>query len=179
MAVENLKSAGITNLDATPATRNATGNYGAGIMREVDGFVTISAAASLTSTYRMVRLPTNAKVKSVTLESEAQGAGKVDVSVYYSDATGDGTAAGNSGVVVPSTGSKFFASVVDLASAVTPTNVVNQSGNYGLDKRNKPLWDALGLSADPGGFFDIVLVVATTAITTGTGKTGIRVSYVM
>ena len=178
MAVEALKAIAITNADATPIKPNAAGAGAPGIMREIDGFVTISAAASVASTYRMCRIPTNAKVKSVTLESEAQGAGKINLSVYYSDSTTDGTAAANVGVIVPTTGDQFFASDVDLASLVTPTNVTNESTNYSLDKRQKALWDALGLATDPGGFFDVVAVVHTTAVTTGTGKMGVRVSFI-
>lgn len=178
MAVEALKATAITNLDTIPVTANATGRGAPGMIREVDGFVTISAAASATSTYRMLRIPTTAIVKNLIIESEAQGAGKVNASVYYSDSTVDGTAVSNQGVIVPSTGDQFFASDVDLASAVTPTGIVNESGNYTLDKRQMPLWLALGLSTDPGGFFDIVLVVHTTAITTGTGKTGLRCQYI-
>jgi hypothetical protein len=43
---------------------------------------------------------------------------------------------------------------------------------------HKHLWDALGLTSDPGGFFDIVAVVHTTAITTGTGKIYLACEYV-
>lgn len=175
MAVENLKSTSITSLD-TPTAVTA-GKGAPGRLFTVDDYVTISASASVNSTYRVVRVPSNAKVKSVHLESEAQGAGKVNVSVYYSDSTTDGSVAG-AGAIVPTTGDQFFASDVDLTSAVAPTDVTNESGNYTLDKRNKVFWDALGLSSDPGGYFDIVLVVHTTAVTTGTGKTGLRVSYV-
>jgi hypothetical protein len=178
MAVENLKATAITNADASPIVSNAAGVGAPGIVREVDGYVTISASASAASTYRLVRVPTNAKIKSITLESEAQGAGKINLSVYYSDSTTDGTPPAKTGVIVPTTGDQFFASDVDLASAVTPTNVTNESGNYTLDLRQQPLWKALALTTDPGGFFDIVAVVHTTAITTGTGKTGIRVAYI-
>ena len=71
----------------------------------------------------------------------------------------------------------FLATVIDCASAVVPTEVVNESGTYTLDKRKQPLWQAVGLSADPGGYFDIVATVKTTAVTTGTGKFGVRVAY--
>ena len=81
-------------------------------------------------------------------------------------------------VVVPATGSQFFASAIAVASAVPITNVTNESGNYTLAKRNQSLWQALGLASDPGGFFDIVAVVQT-AVTTGLGRIGVRVQYVL
>lgn len=176
MAVETIKSAAITNMDAVPAVAVATGNGAAGYLREVDGYATVAASASTTSTYRLCRIPTNAKVKSVTFESEAQGAGKFNLSVYYSD--GPEMPAAVSGIIVPTTGDQFFASDIDATSAVTPTYVTNESGNYTLAKRGQPLWQALGLSTDPGGNFDIVAVVHTTAVTTGTGKIGVRCTYV-
>jgi hypothetical protein len=125
-----------------------------------------------------VRVPSTAIIKRLTLESGAQGAGKINLSVYYSSSTVDGTQSSLQGVIVPTTGDQFFASDVDLASAVLPTDVTNESGNYTADKRVKRLWDALGLTSDPGGFFDIVAVVHTTAITTGTGVIRLACEYI-
>lgn len=166
MAVEALNSASITNDNAVPVVFN---NQGAGAPSrpvESDDFVTVSAAASVGSVYRFTRVPTNAKVKSLTFESEAQGAGKVQLGVYRTAADG--------GAVV---NVNLFANDIDLTSAVVPTNEVNQAGNYTLDKRSLPLWQAAGLASDPGGFLDIAATVHTTAVTTGTGKMGARVSY--
>lgn len=177
MAVENLKSTAITNLDASPIVSNTSGIGSPAVFRNNDGFVTISASASAGSTYRMVRVPSNAIIKSVNLETEAQGAGAVNVSAYYSDSTTDGTKVSNIGLIVPTTGDQFWASDVDISAALKPTDVTNESGNNPIANRQKRLWDALGLTTDPGGFFDFVLVVHTTAITTGTGKTYLRVSY--
>ncbi len=170
MGTSALKSTQITNLDASPIAANTRGIAAAGSLQHVDGYVTAVASDAAGSTYRLVRIPTNAIVKRLILESEAQTAGKINLSVYYSDSTTDGTSSANTGVIVPTTGDQFFASDVDLAAAVPPTDVTNESTNYTIDKRSKRLWDALGLTADPGGFFDIVGVVHTTAITTGTGK---------
>lgn len=178
MGTSNLKSTGITNLDADPIVANQAGKYGPAGLRYVDGYVTAVASDAAGSTYKLVRVPSNAIVKRLTLESEAQGAGAINLSVYYSDSTTDGTSPANQGVIVPTTGDQFFASDVSLASAVVPTDVTNESGNYTIDKRFKYLWDALGLTTDPGGYFDIVAVVHTTAITTGGGKIKLACEYV-
>jgi hypothetical protein len=66
---------------------------------------------------------------------------------------------------------------IDLASAGVGTQVINESGNFPLSKRNTPLWSAVGLTADPGGNFDIVAVVHTTDITTGAARFGLRAEY--
>lgn len=175
----HLKSTAITNLDATPAVQSTTGEGAAGFMKTIDGYVVVPASDTTASTYQLVRVPTNAKVKSVRFESEAQGAGKVDLGVYYSTSTIDGTAAANQGLVVPGVGINLFATDIDCASAVAPTQEINQSGNYTLDLRDSPLWKAAGLTTDPGGMFDVVATVHTTAMTTGTGRLGVQVDYVL
>lgn len=179
MTVEALKSASITNNDATPQVFNATGVGGEGYMKSIADYFVPSAAASTTSTYRTLRVPTNCKVQSLMFESEAQGAGKFNLSVYYSDDVRDGTTAANNGVIVPTTGDAFFASDIDCASAVQKVDYINESGNNPPQNRNLPLWKALGLTSDPGGKFDIVAVCHTTAITTGLGKVGMEARFVM
>lgn len=178
MTTEALKSTPITNLDTIPVVPNTTGEGAPGYLRSVSGSVVVSASMAAGSTYRLARIPTNAKVKHVWFESEAQGAGKFNLSVYYSDSTQDGTAPANQGVIVPTTGDQFFASDIDCASAVKSLDEINESGNNPPSLRNKQLWDALGLTSDPGGFFDIVAVVHTTDVTTGTGKLGVTVEFV-
>lgn len=176
MAVENLKSASITNLDASPPVANTAGEGAPAFTYRNFDFITVDAAASVTSTYRILRVPSTAKLKSVNLESEAMGAGAFDISVYYSDSPWEGDAAKPSGVV-PTTGSQFFAASFSCASAVAPTNIINNAGNNPMSNRNKPLWAALGLTSDPGGAFDLVAVVDTTAVTTGAARLGLYAEY--
>jgi hypothetical protein len=171
-----LKSTAITNLDSSPVVANTAGEGGPARVKHVTAFITTVSADNAGSTYRLVRLPSYAIVKSIRFESAAMTGGKFNLSVYYSDSTTDGTSSANTGVIVPTTGDQFFASDIDAASAVGITDVTNESGNYTIDKRNKHLWDALGLTSDPGGFFDIVAVCHTTAVTTG-ALMGIEVTY--
>lgn len=179
----HLKSLAITNLDAIPPLAPTTGEGGPGFLREVSGFATPLAADAAGSTYQLVRVPSNAKIKSLVFFSEAQGAGKVDLSVYYSDSTVDGTQVSLQGLVVPTTGASFFSGDIDCSSAVAPTEKAfaneTNSGSYVYAAINEPLWQALGLASDPGGFFDIVAVVHTTAVTTGTGVLGVSARYVV
>lgn len=180
MGTSALKSTPITNLDTIPVTPNTTGEGAPGYLRSSEGFVTAVAADAAGSTYRLVRVPSNAKIKAVTFRSEAQGAGKVQLSAYYSDSTVDGTAVANQGLVVPSTGAAFFADDIDCASAVTPVDKLGTgtAPGWNMSMWNTPLWSALGLTSDPGGYIDVVAVVHTTAITTGTGRLGVSVDFV-
>ena len=178
----HLKSAQLTALDAIPYGDTLSAGLGAPARTVVVcGTATPVAADAAGSTYQLVRVPSFASIKYVGFTSQAQGAGAISLSVYYSSATDDGTAPANQGLVVPTTGATFFASQINCASAVSQTDETFQnqatSGANNPSLINKRLWDALGLASDPGGFFDIVAVVDTTAITTGGGKISLNVEY--
>lgn len=176
MGTSHLKSTPITNLDSTPVVPNTTGEGAPGYVRSVQGYVTAVAADAAGSTYQLARIPSNAKFQEVWFENEAQGAGKVQLGLYYSDSAVDGTQVSLQGTVIDV---KFFSDDIDLTSAILPTNkVFGTGGTNTLDKRNQPAWQAAGLTSDPGGFFDVVATVHTTAITTGTGKLGACVGFV-
>lgn len=182
MGTSALKSASITNLDAIPVVPNTTGEGAPGYVREVSGFVTPVAADAAGSTYRFLRVPSNAKMKALFLRSGAQGAGAIQIGVYYSDSTVDGTAVANQGLVVPTTGVNFFANDVSLAAAIPSTDELMQNlataGANNPTLINTPLWQALGLTSDPGGYLDIVGTVHTTAITTGAQPVELTALYV-
>lgn len=169
----HLKAAQITALDATQPKGDVQ-SAGAGAPARtitISGSVTTVSADAAGSTYQLVRIPTTAIVKYVGFSAQAMTAGKVQLGVYYSDATDDGTPAALRGVVVPTVGVNFFANDIDCTSAVAQTDETFQNaasaGSYAQGAINKRLWDALGLTADPGGYFDIVATCHTTGITTG------------
>lgn len=173
MAVDHVKSTGITNADAN--TANNAGELAVGTLRAVRGYTTAVASSSVDATYQIWRIPSNCSVQRIIFESEAQTAGKVDIGAYYAtDGFGGKPTALLAAAAIDQ---DFFATAVDCASAVTPTDVTNESGTYTLDKRTQPIWQALGLTSDPGGNFDICLTVVTTAVTTGTGKWGGTLYY--
>ena len=175
MAVDHVKSTIITGLDTTPVVQPTAGEGGPASLKNVSsGDVVGIAASSIGATYQFVRVPSNAKVKRVEFDSEAQAAGAIDIGVYYAT---DGIGGKPTALLAAAAISQaFFASAVALTSASQPTNVTNESGTYTPAKRNQPLWQAVGLASDPGGNFDIVGTVST-AITTGTGKMGLNVDY--
>lgn len=175
MAVDHVKSTPITNLDASPVVQNTAGEGGPAPLKSISsGDVIGIASSSINATYQFVRVPSNAKVKQVLFDSEAQAAGAVDIGVYYAT---DGEGGKPTALLAAAAISQaLFASAVALTSASQTTDVTNESGTYTPAKRNQPLWQAAGLSSDPGGYFDIVGTL-TTALTTGTGKMGMTVNY--
>jgi hypothetical protein len=172
MVTEDLKSASMTNRYATPQVQNSSGVGAPGVLRMADDFVTTTSGKTVGSTYRMVSIPTDARVKRVTWEAGAMTQGPFDLGVYYQI-----DAPGHTGEVVLNA-ADFFGSALSAASAVPAgTEVTNEQAEYPLSARGKQLWDALGLTADPGGYFDIVFT-STNTITAG-ALLGVRVEFVM
>lgn len=182
MTADALKSAGITNLDTLPPFTNTSGEGGVGVLRNISGWITMTAAglADTGSKYKMVRVPTNAKVKvlavksTTDLDSNGSNTLALDVGLYYSDATNDGTPPSLQGTAVSAT--TFSTSTI---FGKTTTRVIDGLNGFTIDKRDMPLWQAAGLSVDPGGMFDVVLAVQAVAATAVAGKVGVNLDYVI
>src|SRR3569623_2147217 len=92
-------------------------------------------------------------------ESEAQAAGAIDIGAYY--ATDGEGGKPTSLLAANAINQAIFDSAIALTSASQPTNVIYESGTNTPAKRYMPLWQALGLSSDPGGYIDIVCTLST------------------
>lgn len=153
------------------------------------------------------RIPTNAKIKKVQIygkgiDSNATAAVAADINLIFSDAplggiaagmpVNDGTTATNAGQIPTSalTGAvtsitayaspnKMFGSSVVLVanSGAFKLQEVTHSNTFTFAMRQLPIWDALGFTVDPGGFFNFFVVVETASSTAATGTLGIIVDY--
>lgn len=188
MAADALKSASITNLDATPVTPNSPGEGGIGVLRDASDYVTPTTGGlgNTSSKYKMCRVPSNAKIKAIELYADGAldtSTGLVlDVGAYWSDSTVDGTSSANQGTSISaacfcSQTAAFQSSAVAKVDALTA---------YSSVKRNQPLWSALSVGAsedgttiDPGGFIDIVVAVHTGASSAASHNLGMLVRYVI
>jgi phage tail sheath gpL-like len=175
MAIVQTKSTTITNRDATPAVIS-DGRLERGNLRSSVGSVAVGAADSATSYYPLVAVPSNAMVRAVYVTAPAGMtllAGNIGVFKNTVNAAGVTT-----GVPAAAGSDTIFAAAQTLATAQNRTDVTNANANaYPTDAREKPLWQAIGLAADPGGTFDIG--VAVTAANTGVaGRVGLEVQYV-
>lgn len=172
MAVDlTLKSTYITDREATPKVLHNPGQGGIGTAQTAFGYIaSVPASLTATSVIRLVDVPSNAMVSSVKVSSAAQTAGKFNIGVYRTNTDG--------GLVAAASSDSFFTTDLDCAAAVIDQECVMKatSGNT-LAKRNQPLWQAVGMTADPGGRLDICATVHTTDVTTGTGALGVLVTY--
>ena len=171
MAGQTLKSVSITNLDATPPVRNSVGNA-FGDMISIADYVSPGATDDTTSIYKLCRVPSNIVLRHLWVESHGTITTLTgDFTIYFSDVTIDftGSSAGDTGLVNSLNGTNaLFAHSQVMATADTPTDVLNKNAKYDVSKRNQPLWQVAGLSSDPGGFFDIVfLPTSVNSLTAG------------
>jgi hypothetical protein len=186
MSADTLKSASITTLDGaasngTTTTQLTAGVGAAGREHNHSDYVAATAAglADTTSTYKMVRLPTSAIIKSASLytkaalDSNGSPTLAVDLGAYYSDSTIDGTPASLQGTSISAS---CFVSNKTFGSG-TALNI-DAVSNLNANLRNSPLWKQVGLSADPGGYIDLVLAVHTGAATGVAGNIGLNVTTV-
>jgi len=184
MAGHNLKSTSITNLDASPVVAMPIGEGAPGMIRCVSDWVTTVSSDDTTSTYKLVRIPTNAKIKSLYIMSAIASAGSGDINIAFSDSLTDGTQPALTGVVQLSgpVNNKLFGAAQSLVLASARTDFTFK-GTFTQAHQNLPLWQALvnlgatQFTADPGGFFDIQVNITTT-ITTG-GVLGAECYYIV
>src|SRR5712664_2373251 len=90
MAVVTTKSQSIINLDASPPVQNTIGEGGPAMRRIINDSVVGVVGDSIGSIYRLVRLPTNAKLKRLWLSTfGATGTSAGDIDVAFSDSPGE------------------------------------------------------------------------------------------
>jgi len=165
MAVVTIKSSAITNADASPSVLTSA-NVANGNLRESVGTIAAGVADSIASIYRFVRVRSSDRVSAVKLYCDAITTGAMDVGLYRTAADG--------GAVVDV---DLFASAQSTAAEIkTGTEIQHESGFFGLEDIEKPLWVALGLAADPFVLYEVCGTL--TAANTGAGDVSLKVQFV-
>ena len=155
MPVVNTKSTNISRGDTVGSTNN--GYLYKGELFKALGLVSVAASDDDTSTYRVVRVPSNALVSKVQVVNSAiTGGTSYDVGVYRTAADG--------GAVVSATA---IASAVDMSSARAAWTDVSFEARAITDAE-KRLWELLSLARDPQVEYDIVLRANTVGTAAGT-----------
>lgn len=203
MAADTLKSTSITNLDASPVVANTRGSGAPAYSYLVDDTVapTATGIGTLASTYRLCRIPVEAKVKSVKiavstgLDTNASAALVLDCNLAFSDSTTDGTPAALQGLIPTSANTGATTTVATYSSPnlifgqTTPTQgkttmvktkvdyTLNGIGsNYLIGFPQTELWSLFGFTNNYGvamdpGGFFDLLLYVSTAAATGAAGT--------
>lgn len=155
----------ISNRAATPRVANDPWTN-AQVKTTGPGQLEVSTAEDAADELRFCRVASNAAVHAVLLSCDAIAtAGAMDIGVYQTD--------DNGGAVVDA---DFFASAQVVTTALARSDVTHESGVYGIEDRDKPLWEALGLTEDPQIDYDIAGTVTTDM--GGAGTLVVEVLYV-
>jgi hypothetical protein len=184
MAADTVKSPSITVLDQVAQSLSAPLTEGAGakgVLKNHSDFVvaTSGGLVQTTSTYKMVRLHSQTTLKGGEIYTKAgldSSTGlAVDLGAYYSDSTEDGTPYSLQGTLISA---NCFVAAVAFAQS-SAGQKIDAMSNLDANLRNSPLWAQVGLTADPGGYIDIVLAVHTIASGTAAGgNIGINLSMI-
>lgn len=158
MAVVTTKSAAITNRDAIPKVINS-GRTVNGRLHRAAGLVPVANGDSIASKYIFCSVPSNAIVSDLKVTTADIGTTlAMDIGLYKNTADG--------GAVVDA---DRFASALSLSGgALAKSSAVHESTVYPYTDMEKPLWEALGLSADPGLIYDVVGTLTAASDATGT-----------
>lgn len=156
----NLKSAGITNLDASIVIRPGAGqdNGPSRVLRAVGVCGPTTSGDTTGGNLQVIRVPSNCYLQGIkAFQEAATTTATFTIALFYSDSTVDGTTPLNQGTEI---GTNFFSSSNwDSHAVIAPAEVafLNTSGYLPKDIVT-PLWAATnsGLTKDPGGYFDIV-----------------------
>ena len=154
MATVSVSSTQITNRDAVPRVLS-NARISRGAMQVSCGYCESSAADDIGSKYKLCSIPSNARVHSVLLSCDSTGtAGAADIGIYQTTENG--------GAVVDA---DFFKAAQSLATALKNSDVTfGNTGGYGVEEGEMPLWQALGLTSDPKRDYDVVATVTTATV---------------
>jgi hypothetical protein len=164
MAVVFTKSAALTLLD-TPGGALPVSRQSRAELKGAVGKVEVSSTDSIASIFRLLRVPSACRVIQLLLRCTAVTGAIGDFGVYRTPADG--------GAVVDV---DFFATAQTMAAALAIwTDITNESTTYDPTKIEQPLWQALGMSADPQSYLDIAITL--TAAATAAGQATLAVHY--
>lgn len=178
MALVNLKSTLITNRDATPKVLTDAGISG-GDLREAYGWIFTGSADNAGSQYRLCQVPSNARLVALSMINGALGSGcLIDTAVWYPTTVPLGGAnflpASSSAALVSS--SAFTTGIVGNTANTTPSAlIVTTNTTQGPNYQEMPLWQMLGLAADPEIYLDLGFSVRIATATAG--YVGLRATY--
>lgn len=164
MAVVNTKSTIVTNADASPIAPSSP-VLSHGRLREQVGTVEVAAADTDASVFRMHRLFSSWRVSELGVLNDAITSGSVyDLGIYDTAERG--------GAVITQ---EVWASDVTMVTArVTPLDATFEALN--IDKIEKAIWEAAGLTTDPRKFVDVCFTAST--VGSGAGTISSRCRYV-
>ncbi len=162
MAVVQVNSTTVANANAFPRIQNPRGLADGEVVRAINDQVAVANGDSVGSVYRFGKIRSSDFTDRVRLISADIGTTTAgDIGLY------DLLTASNGGAVVDA---DYFASAVSLSGGAIDSDITYESGAAGgiYTNGNKRVWEALGLTSDPGKEYDVALTLTGAADAAGT-----------
>lgn len=169
MAVVQKGSAAITARDSAPSQTNsqqASTKVATGRVKESIGVIAVANGDSTASVLRFFSIHSSWRVGAVLVSCTALTGAAADIGLYNLPKNA-------AGAVVDA---DFFASAQDLSAGLDTINVLRESGLVTVEKLEWPIWRLLGLSADPGLYYDVAATL--TAGATAAGFIGLKGHFI-
>lgn len=173
MAVQNVKSSVITDLDATPIVHSNRLERAATLYEAAAtiAFTATEAGGDANSVWRFLRIPARARVHKLEIANDDLDAGTglaVDVGLHEVEG----------GAVKDA---DFFASAIaNLQAAAAFQDETYESAVVGIEKQHQAIWQQLGDADTPANRdkeYDITMTVTTAAGTGAAGDVTMRVLF--
>lgn len=179
MSTFNVKSNIITQRDNTGLKTLLGPQDAVGNLEEVLGVdQTPAAIVDAGTTIRLCPVPSSARVSEISYAKETTGTTTLDIAVWYPTNIPQGglnaPAASLESTLISS--SAFLTGIAGSDLGVGWTDGMGLAASPTLQKRSQPLWQLLGLSADPG--IDLDVGFSVRVATAEQGYVGMRVRYV-
>lgn len=181
MSAFNIKSTVIANRDATPKILSEP-IIAMGMMREAYGCQKVSSAGTDLNTagtqIRLVQIPSNARISEIEYAGTSTGTSALDIAAWYPTVIPQGganflTVAG--GAIISS--SKFLTNFIIPDTNKDWTTARDVIGTQSVQLQEQPLWQYLGLTADPEVNIDMGVTVRTACAVNG--YIGLRARYTL
>jgi hypothetical protein len=172
MAGFNRKAPPLANRDSLPQLPNDP-RFGGRPFHRL-GIVLAVTADDATSRYGFFSIPSGCIIKSCSVSNDALGAATaVSFGLFETTQNGGGFALVNAGGVANA--NQFFGAAVAVATAAYKASLLPVAAWQTVAKSAQPVWQILGLAADPVRDYDVIGSV-TAPITAG-GNIMIEVEY--
>jgi len=161
MAIVNRNSPAIAQRDGVPSQTNSTQaptKLATGRVKESIGVIALASGDSTGSVLRFFSVHSSWRVGAILVSCTAITTSAADIGLYDLPIR-------NAGAVVDA---DFFASAQSIASALDAVNVLRESGLITVDKLEWPIWRVLGLTQDPGVWYDVAATLTADAGSAGT-----------
>lgn len=180
MSSFTIKSKVIANRDATPTVLTDS-IFAQGDIKESIGVEQIPTTADIGSKIKLCTIPSGSRISSLdyAVANVGLGTSVLDVAAWFPTAVPNMSAVqAQSGVVAGAliSSSAFKANIAGVDTGIEWTDGLGAISANTLPKRSQPVWQVLGLAADPNINIDLGFTVRTT--NSLSAYAGLRARYV-